>query len=174
MKRKRVLGSLFAVATAFASLAGCAVKEDAQPVPVDVQVEFPSTQTATVTDSVLVFVWEGQLDCSELIGIRRSGRDLPTALFEERKTPCDLSASRASLQLERQKPYTFLVAAQIGEKDFLLGCSREQAFGEVVSAPVTLSYANNEFTLSTLEAQAPGSTTKCPTLGSRCGGCNPR
>jgi hypothetical protein len=168
---KRILGSLFTLA---AVLAGCAVKEDAQPVPVDVLVEFPSTQTAAVTDTVRTFVWEGQLDCSELIGIRRSGRDLPAALFETRKTPCDLYANTASLQLQRDKPYTFLVAAQIGEKDFLVGCSREQTFGEVVSAPVTLAYASTEFTLSTLEAQTPGSTTKCPSLSARCGGCNPR
>lgn len=160
--------------TACALTVGCAVKETAEPVPVDVQVEFPSTPTAVVSDNVRIFVWEGLQDCSELIGVRRSGRPLPPALIEDRKTPCDLLTQGGTVELTRNKEYTFLVAAQVGEKDFLLGCSREQVFGEVVAAPVSLAYASNEFTLSTLEAQTPGSTTKCPTLGARCGGCVPR
>lgn len=168
---KRILGSLLTVT---AVLAGCAVKEVSDPVPVDVQVEFPSTPTATVTDTLRMFVWEGSQDCGELVGIRRSGRELPKALIEERRTPCDLFAGNSNVELERKKEYTILVAAQVGEKDFLVGCSRQATFGEVISAPVTLAYASNEFTLSTLEAQAPGSTTKCASLGARCGGCSPR
>jgi hypothetical protein len=155
--------------TLLACVAGCAVKADADPVPVAISIEFPSTPTAVVTDSVRIFVYEGAKDCAELVAIRGSGRPLPAAKIEERRTPCELEGvAGAGIDLDRNKTYTLLVAAQVGEKDLLVGCSQQQAFGEVKALPVTLAYASNEFTLGTIEATTPGATTRCVKLSDKC------
>jgi hypothetical protein len=148
-------------------VAGCAAKQVGDPVPVPISVEFPSTPTATVTDSVRLFVYDGAKDCAELVSIRKSGRPLPAARVEERKTPCELQGG-VGVDLERNRSYTVLVAAQVGEKDLLVGCTQQQTFGEVVALPVSLAYASNEYTLSTIEAQTPGATTRCAKLSDKC------
>ncbi len=149
------------------AFAGCAAKQVGAPVPVGISVEFPSAPTAIVTDSVRIFAFDGLQSCADLVSIRGSGRPLPPVKMEERKTPCELQAGSA-VDLERNHSYTLLVAAQVGEKDLLVGCTQQDAFGEVQALPVTLAYASNEFTLSTIEATTPGATTRCAKLSDKC------
>ncbi len=146
---------------------GCAAEETSDPVPVAIAIEFPSTTTAVVTQTVRVFVYDGTLDCSSLIALRKSERPLPASKVEQIKTPCDLQAG-FNLDLPRNQAYTILVAGEVGDRDLLVGCSRQSAFGETEAVPVNLVYASAEFTLRTLEAEQPGSTSKCAKLSDKC------
>ena len=151
--------------TACISVVGCAAKETAEPIPVAVQVEFPSPPTAVVTDSLRIIVWEGRSTArSWSASVTRAA----PAHGPHRGLRDSVRPARAGREVRAlaERGAHLLVAAQVGEKDFLLGCSREQIFGEVVAARVSLTYASNEFTLSTLQAQSPGSTTNA-TLGAR-------
>ena len=151
---------------------GCAKHEEADPVPVSIALEFPSTPAAVVTDSLRILVFDGQPGCSELVTMRRSNLALPDTKVELESTPCDL-ATTGTFEVDRSQPYTVLVVAQRGQKDFLVGCAPQSQFGDVQSLPVQLAYASNEYTLSTVEGETPGATTKCAHLSDKCSGaCN--
>jgi hypothetical protein len=148
-------------------LGACAAKEVGDPVPVNLGIGFPSTPAAVVTDSVRLYVFAGQLDCAELVTIKKTGRPLPPTVVERRATPCELQ-NGADVEFDRGKSYTVLVSAQVAEKDFLVGCSVQGSFGDVRPAPIDLDYADNTFTLSTIEKQTPGATTRCAKFTDKC------
>lgn len=150
-----------------AVLLGCSAEETSDPVPVPIAIEFPSTSTAVVTQTVRIFVFDDALECSSLIALRKSERPLPAARVEQIRTPCDLQAG-FGLDLARNRNYTILVAAEVGDRDLLVGCSRQSAFGQTQAVPVNLVYASTEFTLKTLETEQPGSTSKCTKLSDKC------
>lgn len=165
MKKHLLFVALFA-----AAIVACAKEEEADPVPVDVAIQFPSTPAAVVVDSVRIFVYEGTQDCAQLVSTRRTRpAELPPAKAEKQTTPCEMITG-APVQLSRNVPYTVLVAGSVGDKDLLVGCAQQNAFGTVQALPVDLTYAAPDFTLTTIEATAPGSTTKCAKLGDKCGG----
>jgi hypothetical protein len=155
---------------AVASLAAfpaCGASATAEPVPVRVAVGFPSSQAAIVSDSLEILAFGSTASCAELVAARRAGRPLPDALASVTTTPCALGTG-ASLDLDQSEAYSFLVVARATEKDLFLGCARQSSLGDVKPTQVDLAYANNEFTISTIEKLAPGSTTKCARLSDKC------
>jgi hypothetical protein len=148
-------------------LLACGASATAEPVPVLVAVGFPSSQAAIVSDSLEIIAFGAAASCADLVAARRAGRPLPEAVASVTTTPCALGAG-ASFELDQSEAYSFLVVARATEKDLFLGCARQASLGDVKPTQVDLAYANNEFTLGTLEKLVPGSTTKCARLSDKC------
>ena len=153
--------------TLLVGVSSCSSKEAADPVPLSVAIEFPSTAAAVVTDSVQLTLFDASQDCRSLITLRKTDQPLPRSVTNRVSTPCELQ-SGAALDAPRGMNYTLLAVAQVADKDFLIGCVRETSFGEVLPLPVALDYVSNDFTLTTIEKQSPGVTTRCARLTDKC------
>jgi len=142
----------------------CAVKEDAEPAEIALDVQFPSTAAAVAVDGVKVYVYDGTLACNELVRLRQTAQQLPPNRFESRSiTPCDLQAGgpNASVELDLDKEYTMLAVGQASGRDLLVGCSSQSAFGKTKAQPIALTY---------IDATQRIPETTCTKLSDKCGG----
>jgi hypothetical protein len=149
---------------AFFVVGACAAKEDAEPATIGLDVQFPSTAAAVAVEGVKVYVYDGKLQCNDLVRLRQTSQALPPNRFESRSlSPCELHAGvpNSSVELDLDKEYTMLAVGQAAGRDLLVGCALQSAFGATKAQPIALTY---------IDATQSIPETTCTKLSDKCGG----
>lgn len=142
--------------------AACTAKESASPADVGFDVEFPSVAAAVALDNVKIYVFDGAMNCNDLVRKRQTDQALPATLIEKPVVPCDIQRGVGiDFEIALRSTVTILAVGQAAGTDLLVGCVVEADFGSTKALPVSLTY---------VDATKKIPDTTCARLSDKCNG----
>lgn len=164
MSARTVTKTLIAASLATFGAAACAASADG-PSKGSYTVQFPSTEAAVATDSVVILVFDGPKTpetratlCQTLVQARRKKEPQKPLLQSKAANICELLQGRQPIEVTYGEKALLAVGLR-GSDDFLIGCVI-QTFGEG-DAPLDID-------LTLVDVTQPVPETDCKSVSAAC------
>jgi hypothetical protein len=135
--------SLLGAVCGLGLVSACAAHKDANPVPVPLAVQFPSTQAAVYIDTVRIYAFDSSVACADLITLEKGNGTLPTPVVPiPEQSPCTLEQG-PTVDLPLGGNFTMFAVGSKAGVDKLIGCTSETSFGEQAALDIPLTFIDN-------------------------------